>query len=143
MIYSIGYQRLTLSRLIDLVDELDAVLVDVRSSPFRAKDGFRRPQLEQALGNGYVWRGDVLGGRTPIQQAGIEYLRQFDGKVTTNCIIMCMEHAAGECHRHHDICAPHFPQALHIVDRYLVQASELSRAIEADDDPDAFGELAV
>lgn len=143
MIYSIGYQRLTLGRLIDIVDELNAVLIDVRSSPHRAKDGFRLPQLQQAFGSGYVWAGDMLGGRTPIKQAGLDYLRQFDGKVTTNCVLMCMEHAPGECHRHHDICAPHFPNALHIFENHLIEASELSRAISDDDDPDSFGELSV
>lgn len=143
MIYSIGYQRLTLGRLIDIVDGLDALLVDVRSSPHRAKDGFRLPQLQQAFGSGYIWAGNTLGGRTAIQQAGLDYLRQFEGESAPNCILMCMEHTPGECHRHHDICAPHFPNALHIFEGHLVQASELSRAIAEDDDPDSAGELSI
>jgi hypothetical protein len=44
-------------------------------------------------------------------------------------ILLCMEEAPGECHRHFDICAPYFPNALHIYRNEIVKCVELGRAL--------------
>jgi len=129
MLFTIGYQRTALTHLLALLAGLgnDSLLVDVRSSPASRRKEFAQASLSQHLGGRYIFAGQHLGGRTPVTQAGIRRLRQLSDE--HNVIIMCMEHAPGECHRHHDICAPHFPRALHIVDNNLITARHLAEAM--------------
>lgn len=135
MIFTIGYGRHTAAQVIELVQHLDAVLIDVRSLPSSRKPGFSKSALANALGEHYYWAGDLLGGRLPCaRQEGIDLLRQFDEHETHHCVLMCAEDAPGTCHRHKMICAPHFPNALHAFNGVLIAAHDLQEAIEADTD---------
>ena len=131
-IYTIGYQRLRLARLVEIVQKLDGVLVDVRSVPYSHRKEFSRPSLEEALGNRYVWKGRDLGGRAPITRQGIDWLRQARRRRTL--LLMCMEHDPADCHRHHAICARYFPDALHIFGDQQIEARELERSMRDDDE---------
>lgn len=131
-IYTIGYQRLRLARLVEIVQRLDAVLVDVRSVPYSQRKEFSRPSLESALGNRYVWKGRDLGGRAPITRPGIDWLQQE--RRSRTLLAMCMEHHPLDCHRHHAICAPHFSDAIHIWGDKMIEARELERLMGEGDD---------
>jgi len=136
MIYTIGYQFLSPERLQEIASSLNAVVIDVRSSPSgRVKRGFSRSDLQSLLGSQYEWLGNLLGGRSMIAKAGLAYLDRFDN-VSTNCILMCQEHDPSDCHRHHDICAPYFRKALHIFDDELYSVLSLES-----DDPSSCGSL--
>lgn len=138
MIYTIGYKNLSVEDLVEIVDSLDAVLIDVRSNPaFRVKRGFSKVELTASLGSAYRWMGDTLGGRTPIQNSGLDYIEQFDGSEDLHCVLMCAEHEPIECHRHHAICMPYFPQALHIYEGYLYTAHD----VHWSDVPESSGSL--
>jgi uncharacterized protein (DUF488 family) len=130
MIYTIGYQRLAPERLLQIAEGLDAVIIDVRSIPRSRKRGFGRRSLETLLGRRYQWRGDGLGGLGEISPIYIQALRQYQG----DAILMCLEEAPGDCHRHWDICAPHIPDAMHIFRDEIFTARELQRAIDDGDD---------
>ena len=127
MILTIGYQRESLQTLRELAENTGGVIVDVRTSPVSRKPGFGRRQLEAALGALYTWRGDVLGGRGHVTPEGIQWLRDFAASRTA--ILLCQCHAPGDCHRHSDICAPHFPDAVHLFETEAFEAGELTAAI--------------
>lgn len=139
MIYTIGYQRLTADTLQAIVERLDARLIDCRLKPVSRKAGFGWRQLTARLGDRYIRAGDSLGGLGQTTPAGIKWLvGQAWGP---NLVLMCMEEAPGECHRHHTICGPHFPEATHIYQDELVTAGELQRAIDTDTDYKVTGSL--
>ena len=50
--------------------------------------------------------------------------------------MLCAEEAPGDCHRHHDICGPHFPDAVHIFRDELFTAGALQEALNAGPDAD-------
>lgn len=132
-IYSIGYQKLELDDLKDIAEQFDAVVVDVRSVPSSRKKGFSRKALEDALGPFYVFKGDHLGGRAPgVIIEGLNWLKTF----SHNTMLLCMEEAPGECHRHHDIATRLLPSidVTHIYQNELIKASELQRALDEDND---------
>lgn len=126
-IYTIGYQKLRLARLVEIVQALDAVLVDVRSVPYSQRTEFSRPTLENALGNRYVWKRRDLGGRAPVTRQGIDWLRQERRRRTL--LLMCMEHAPWDCHHHLSITGPHFSSAIHIHGEELILARDLDGAL--------------
>jgi hypothetical protein len=122
-IYSIGYQRLPLSRLIEIVRELDALLVDVRLKPYSWNPDYRRANLESFFGKQYTWMGRVLGGFDHVVPEGIAWIKQERKKRTL--LLLCVEHNPLNCHRHHAICGPHFQDAIHIVGQDLILACDL------------------
>jgi uncharacterized protein (DUF488 family) len=128
MIYTIGYQRLSPQRLLHIAEKLKATVVDCRTIPVSRKKGFGKNQLAELLKSRYVHRPD-LGGRGSLTKGGIAWLKAYPGVA----LLMCMEHEPGNCHRHWDICGPHFPEAIHIFEDELFTAKELSRA-EAEND---------
>lgn len=138
MIYTIGYTRLTQDAIATIRASLGALLVDVRSSPFSRKPGFSRKALAARFADDYLFLGDHLGGRTTITAHGIETLRN----APRNLLLLCLEEAPGDCHRHHAICAPHFPEAVHIFQDELFTAGELARALLHPEDS-AEGEYSV
>lgn len=148
MIYTIGYEALTPEVLRDTAIGLAATVIDVRSRPTTRRRGFGRRQLEALLGTRYQWHGDALGGfalkegieylpypkKSGIKGAsgttmeGINFLRSFPG----NVLLLCVEEAPGECHRHIVICEQFFPRARHIYRDEVVTACELEQAINWD-----------
>jgi len=130
LIWTIGYQRLAPSRLLELAERLDALVIDVRAVPKTRIKGYGTRQLETLLGRRYLWAGSVLGGRGhggKVTEEGIKAVERSgrDG----NVILMCMCHVPGDCHRHKDICAPHFPKAVHLFEDEAIEAGELERSI--------------
>jgi len=134
MLFTIGYQKTSLPDLTRLLDALghDSMLIDVRSSPRSKKAEFSQGNLANTFGARYAFAGEHLGGRKPVTKAGLLRLKKLSDE--HNVIIMCMEHAPGDCHRHHAICAPHFEDALHIFEDMLIQASDLSEAMQSKSD---------
>jgi hypothetical protein len=130
LIWTIGYQRLAPGRLLELTQDLDALVVDTRAVPKTRVRGYGPVQLRDLLGDRYTWAGDMLGGRGHVTEAGITWLKRQRG----NLLLMCVCHEPGVCHRHNDICAQHFPEALHIYENEVIEAGELSRAIRLNDD---------
>jgi uncharacterized protein (DUF488 family) len=141
MLYTIGYQRLTPQRLAQFVDALQALLVDCRHKPSSRIAGFGRYQLEQRFGMRYAWRGSILGGSGNTTSEGFRYLREVS-RGDGNLLLMCMEEAPGDCHRHHDICARHFPDAIHIFQDELFTARALQAAIDQGGDYEISGDVA-
>lgn len=103
MIYAIGYQKMTLGNLLSIMEAKDIrLLADVRSIPYGRKHEFNRRRLEAALGNRYVWKGDLLGGKYgPAKAEGLKWLIETGEK--ENVLIMCMEGHPCDCHRLYDI----------------------------------------
>lgn len=122
-IYTIGTQGMKLERLVEVMRGLGALLVDVRSQPYSWNADFNRPSLEAAVQGRYVWKGRDLGGRSAIKQSGIQWIRAQ--RERTSLVLLCMERAPWECHRHLTICGPHFGDAVHIYGDELIRASEL------------------
>jgi hypothetical protein len=145
MILTIGYEHITPDTLAARAKALGAIVVDCRSSVARTKAGFGKRQLATLLGaDGYTWQGAILGGRGEgVTPAGVEWLRAENRAREgqgVNLLLMCQEGAPGECHRHHQIAGPHFPDAIHVYDPgegddavEVITARELARALAADD----------
>lgn len=134
-IYSVGYQKLTPAGLAELVRGLGAVLIDVRSHPAgRVRRGFGKSDLQALLGPLYEWHGKALGGKGKgVTAAGLDMLAADPRRL----LLMCMEHAPGECHRHHTIAVPLLARGVvvrHVYEDQVVAADELQRAIDRDDD---------
>jgi uncharacterized protein (DUF488 family) len=104
MIYTIGYQGLSLDRLTDIMDaEHIDKLLDVRSVPYsRWKPDFNKTALATAFGKRYCWKGRLLGGKHgPVTEEGIEYLVGLPSE--KRFLLMCMEANPRDCHRFQDI----------------------------------------
>jgi hypothetical protein len=129
-IFTIGYQNISIHKLRRIAQSLDAVVVDVRLRPWSARPEFCRYPLRQMLGTQYVHKGDCLGGMGQVTEQGITWL----GAQRRNVLLMCLEEAPGDCHRHSDICMPYFPDALHIFGKELITAAETERLIGSEAD---------
>lgn len=134
-IYTIGYARLTPSRLKEILDLLSIdFLYDCRSSPKTRVRGFGNRQLEAFFPGRYSWRGLSLGGRAAIYPAALNQLETATW-AGARTMLMCMEEEPGDCHRHHAIAVPllkYNARVLHVYRREVVEASELQRAIDDD-----------
>lgn len=137
MIYTIGYQLLTPAALAAIAARLDATVIDCRLKPVSRVPGFGGRQLAALLGSRYQQHGHHLGGYGHTTAEGIDFLCRRQGCL----LLLCMEEAPGDCHRHHAICAPHFPDALHIYRDEIFTAGELRRAIDDDDEYALVGSL--
>ena len=137
MILTIGYQRLSPERLREIITRLDARLIDCRNVPMSRRPGFSGRRLGELLGERYVQAGHFLGGRGHTTAEGIRWLRSQSG----NVVLMCMEEAPGDCHRHFDICGPQFPEAVHIYQDELFTARALQQAEDDDSDYEIIGSL--
>lgn len=135
-IYSIGYQALTPGQLLDVCDALAIDwLVDVRAVPSSRKPGFHRSRLQELFGGLYRWHGPDLGNRPPVGDVtleGLATLRNMGRRV----LLMCLEEAPAECHRHQRIATALLPaiDVVHVFRDQLVKASDLQAAIDAGDD---------
>jgi uncharacterized protein (DUF488 family) len=128
-LYTIGYGSVSPQRLLEIAERLDAIVWDCRFRPTSSKPGFRAEALQNLLGFRYAEHGHHLGGFGHTTPDGIEAIRK--AIKTATVILMCGEAAPGDCHRHATICAPHFPNALHIFGEELIRAGELQAAITA------------
>lgn len=141
MIFTIGYRRITTNDLIRIAFALSAVVIDCRARQGFAKSGFGKRQLAAILGDAYKDHGHHLGGGGNVRPSGIDFLRPFAESPDENVLLLCAEEAPGDCHRHHDITAPHFPMAIHIYRDELVTSGALARAIETGEGYESIGSL--
>jgi hypothetical protein len=114
--------------------------VDCRYRPFSRRPEFSGDRLAEQFGSRYHQRGHELGGHGHTTAAGIDRLR-LDAEHAT-LILLCMEEAPGDCHRHHAICGPHFPEAIHIIRDEQFTAGALQAALNAGDATRLYGEPA-
>lgn len=138
-IYSIGYEGITLQRIKRILEHFDATLVDVRGVPRSRKPGFSQSQLAAALGPRYAWGGKNLGnkGENKVTELGLNELARLADH--DHVVLMCMERAPAECHRHHLIARPLAARGVdvvHVFDNELVLARDLQAALD-DPDPEA------
>ena len=119
-IYTIGYERMTVERLVAIMDEKKiSLLIDVRSKPFSRNPQFNRNNLVRVLGDRYLWKGNILGGLNgPASEEGIAFLVTI--RQTETVLMMCMETGPRSCHRFYDIATRlhqgHGIDAIHLVD---------------------------
>lgn len=136
MIYSVGYEDLAPARLLALAEHFDATVIDVRGSRACRTRGYGSKQLPALLGARYEWHGDRLGnkGGNTTTKAGLEWLAGlYDHEQGPNAILMCLEHAPGDCHRHFMIAKPllkYGADVLHIYGHELVYASDLQSVLD-------------
>lgn len=105
MLYSIGYQKLTINQLIMKLKKRNIThLLDIRSRPYSRKAAFSRVPLNKALAKEsieYHWKGDVLGGDSRISENEITALASWQ-KDRVACLL-CMEANPMECHRDYEV----------------------------------------
>lgn len=142
-IHTIGYQRLTPAALLYVAVALDATVVDCRARPFSRKPGFGKNQIRELLGARYEWKGEILGGDgarglvlggLPLPD-GIDYLER-EHAAGRRMLLLCLEEAPGECHRHASIAVPlaaRGVEVLHIYREELVSARALQESLESPD----------
>lgn len=125
ILLTVGHSNHPIDRFIGLIRAAGIeLIVDVRSVPFsRFAPQFNRRALERSLGEagiGYLYRGDVLGGRpagreaqgphtlaeaseSPSFREGLRELRELS--LAKRCAVMCAERDPDRCHRTHLIAA--------------------------------------
>lgn len=135
MFYTIGYQTLTPDYLQKLVADLDVILVDVRSATRSRIRGFGGRQLAELLGDRYAHRPDLGGRAGPVPKAAVTALFKQHEEAIANgrrgLMLMCLEHAPGDCHRHFFITDKHIPDAVHIYDDEVFTSKALQDAFKA------------
>ncbi len=136
MIYTIGYQHITPTELARIMKLVGATkLIDCRYRPQSRIQGFNRNQLADKFGDQYITAGERLGGMGHTSAAGLAWLAGLEKQ---NPMIMCLEAAPGDCHRHSAIAVPLFKKhkvdCTHIYEDTLVMASELDAAITEERD---------
>jgi len=106
MLYSIGYEKLTVSQLIVILKEHNVeYLLDVRSKPYSVKPEFNKVRLCWDINHNeieYHWFGKTLGGfGPPIEDNALTNLISIS-KDHIVCLL-CMEHQPKSCHRYKEI----------------------------------------
>lgn len=137
MIFTIGYQRLAPDRLSEIVNRLDALLVDVRAKPHSRKAGYGNKQIQARFGEAYIWQGRLLGGPGGGGQTTQDGINWLKAQKRRTLLLMCLEEAPWDCHRHHLICGPHFPNAVHIHQGDMIFARDLTKYL-ADDKAETY-----
>jgi hypothetical protein len=135
MILSIGYEALKPARLLAIAERFDATVIDVRGSRHCRTSGYGSKQLPALLGKRYEWRGEELGNKdgNTTTKRGLENLVGTFDHPDHNAILLCREHAAGDCHRHFMIAKPLLGwgvDVLHICGDELVYASDLQHMLD-------------
>jgi len=103
MLYSIGYEKITVQQLIVILNEHQIThLIDIRTYPSSDKEGFNKNRLRWEINRTdieYVWQGNILGGKgQPITDEALSNL-VFQTKGLNACL-MCQEHRPKNCHRY-------------------------------------------
>ena len=129
MIYSIGYQRVSIEALTNLVkDRRINVIVDVRSAPYSRRPDkyeFNRNRLQRRFPPArlptYTWKGDILGGKYgAASEEGIEWLVEHE--TIYDILLLCMEDDPAKCHRHYDIARRLLAKGIDVI--HLHQGAE-------------------
>lgn len=101
-IYTLGYAQWKIREVVEQLQALDALLVDVRQSPYTSKPGFKKEELASRLGDRYLHvaaLGNVNYEDGPIELAqpeqGLETIRTLDRPP----VLMCGCQSPAQCHR--------------------------------------------
>lgn len=158
MIFSVGYQGMRSNgELVELAAKLRAPVWDCRTNPVSRKPGFGTRQLEEALQGvyGYVKMGAVLGGKwhgvPPLTMPPARITAFHDAianlarrdRAGERFLLMCLEEAPGDCHRHHTIALALMERSVvvhHVYRQEVIRSPELARSI-AQDNPYDFEPL--
>ncbi len=101
-VYGIGYTGRTLDELRHIIEQLDAVLVDIRFAPYSRNPQFRKDALEQALGDRYVYLR-AFGNRNykggPVALVDYDVGRAALAALDKPALLMCMCKDPATCHR--------------------------------------------
>ena len=109
-LHTLGYAAWTPTTLKEKVEDLDALLADIRYSPSSRKDGFNRAELQDLLGRRYLHVPE-LGNKSYQEDeidiadfdAGVMRLRHVAGEVgfrPETVILMCGCRDYRKCHRY-------------------------------------------
>lgn len=154
-IFTWGYQGSTPAKLLELCRALKiTMVVDCRRKPASRIPGFSGKALIALFSPpdvpAYVQMGDRLGGvpasaawpadgkPPPVDTRALQQL-SYERACGQRLLLLCMERAPGDCHRHMTIALPLARagvEVLHVFEGELVEALELQRAID-DPDPEA------
>lgn len=158
-IFSFGYQGSTPAELLAICARLRiSHVIDCRRKPMSRIPGFSGKALREmfeALPGAegvdpprYEQRGDKLGGvpasadwpadgkPPPCDPAALRELAA-EAAAGARLLLICMEHAPGDCHRHMTIALPLAAMGVtvrHVFDGEIVEAAELQRSIDAGED---------
>jgi hypothetical protein len=132
MIYTIGYQLITVPELTAIKDERAInTIIDVRSVPYSRipeKQEFNRNRMRETFPGSYLWKGDMLGGKEgPATERGIEYLLNKERK-GCRLLLLCVEQDPLTCHRYYDIghrLLERGVDAIHLTGGVVFSTSEL------------------
>lgn len=139
MLFTFGYNSSPASGdvLIELVDVLDATIVDVRLRP-HGKRGWRASDLSRQFGPKYEWNG-TLGGRAFaarssewIEAPAIALRPLVDRHEREHLILLCACAEPWSCHRHHELAVPLLGQGVetyHVHGEQLIEATDLQTAL--------------
>lgn len=101
-LYTLGYARWSIEEVERQIDELDALLTDVRHSPYTSKPGFSKPKLASRFGTDYLHVpgfGNTNYKEGPINLAapeeGLRRLHTRDGPF----VLLCGCRDPETCHR--------------------------------------------
>lgn len=136
-LYTIGHSNLSFEAFAALLSQHGIqTVVDVRSSPYSRylpwvnKDVFSTSL--RASGFGYLYGGDVLGGRAPYALDHVSFVGKLNRLVErsqeSTCVMLCAEKDPKACHRAFKLSHALHSQApeleiLHIVSPSLVLES--------------------
>lgn len=109
MIYTFGYAGKKLETVKEKIEELDAVIWDIRFSPRSKDEQWRKPTLAKTLGQRYFWAGQFFGNKDykgdTIQLAdpekGIQSLSSYIQSTGKTVVLMCFCWDYNKCHRKH------------------------------------------
>jgi hypothetical protein len=137
MIYTVGYQNITIEQLEKIVEDKNiGLLTDVRSIPYSRipeKYEFNKNRLAARFSDKYTWMGDRCGGKKgkakPECIKKLIYLTTPPGE--RNLLLLCMEQHPCDCHRYYDIAKRLLNHGIevrhlmmHEIDGYRVGLSE-------------------
>jgi uncharacterized protein (DUF488 family) len=144
MIYSTGYQRLSIAGLINtIVARYIDVIVDVRSVPYSRRPDmyeYNKNRLQERfdherfpmLVTRYLWKGEVLGGKYgEAKEEGITWL--IGQQAVSTIILLCMEDNPLNCHRHYDIARRLLLKGIDVI--HLYQCEEKPESQFDKEDP--------
>lgn len=145
-IYTLGYQGHTVATFDALVERLGVTqLCDVRGVPRSRVAGFSGKALADRFGERYEAHGATLGNRGEgrVSPEGLALVGAWSASRASGVVaLLCQCGAPGDCHRHQLIAVPLLERGVDLVHVYaprgeeveLIRASELQRALDADDD---------
>ena len=104
-IYAFGYTGRSLDTIGEGLVNQDGILLDIRYSPRSRAPMWNRKNLEERLGDRYIWAGDTLGNRLYRTDAieiadlalGLELIKRIAEHQPV--ALMCVCKALAGCHR--------------------------------------------